>query len=165
MKKSINAKTIEASVNVSKKALQTMNKLHVEALKENELYNQFIEAFQMNVIYNAHVEALNEQSERVNALLTNKERNASKRQLQSERVMSTFCKSLKTSSQAFRIDEAFKTFHSMKELTTLLDDCSESRIKSHRSFLQTLFSHTCKYVEEVRLVDSVKKTYFKFELI
>jgi hypothetical protein len=132
-----------------------------QATIENAIYTAHCEALADNAIYTAHCEALAIQLDMYNALLTNKERNAKKRSDNSNRTMSTFCKSLKTSSQAYRIDEALCDFHTMKELLALetLSDCTESRIKSHISFLQHNFVHACKIVSKT--VD--KKVFFKFE--
>jgi uncharacterized protein YjaZ len=94
---------------------------------------------------------------------SNKERNAYKRTQNTLKSLSTFCKSQKVSSQAFRIDEALTQFHTMKELLALkeLDDCKESRVKSHISFLIHEFKHVCRYVSYIE----DRKTFFKFELI
>lgn len=127
---------------------------HVEAIKMNK-------QFDIDRINKAHVEALIEDYERRAQRFTNKERNAVKRMSNTLKTVSTFCKSTKIDSQAFRIDEALTQFHTMRELLKLLSDMREARIKSHISFLKTNFSHTCKFVTEKR----DKKDYFKFELL
>lgn len=111
------------------------------------------------------IERCHEEALFMNSLLalTNKEKNAKKRADNTLSKLSTFCKSAKQTSQAFRIDEALKEAHTMKELLSLkeLSDCKESRVKSHISFLRHNFSHVCKYVTETK----ERKEYFRFELI
>jgi hypothetical protein len=163
MKKAIKANNVVATVKtVSAKQLA---QAHNQAIAENAIYNAHVQAIAENAIYNAHTEALQIQIDMYLAQFSNKERNAHKRANNSNRTMSTFCKSLKTTSQAFKIDEALTEFHTMKELLkldTLVDaNCSESRIKSHISFLQHNFKHVCKYVTETK----DKKVFFRFELI
>jgi hypothetical protein len=147
-----------------------MTKRQIEKFNKSRI-NDADEAFDYYINNDLHVIAiaLNEEFKLalLKASLTAKERNADKRSA-TQKKLSTFCKSAKETSQAFRIDEALKEYHTMKELQLLdtLDDCKESRIKSHVSFLIHNFKHTCKLVihnEDVNKMQHLQR--FKFELI
>jgi hypothetical protein len=134
---------------------------HEKAVKMNQFYNYAVARVELaeyiEMIESAHF---------LNSVrsFTNKERNALRRDVNSNKRMSTFCKSLKVESQAFRIDEALTDFHSMHELLALdqLQDCKESRIKSHISFLQHEFKHCCK----LQIEDDTKRVKrFRFVTI
>ncbi len=90
---------------------------------------------------------------------THKEACAAKRAEKVERKTSLLTKSQKPSSQAFRIDEALLEWHSWSELVKLsvLDDCSEARIRKHVYHIETEFRHTVR-----KEVDGKK---FRFSLI
>lgn len=133
--------------------------------------NDVDEAYEYCINEVLHVEAIEKNEEftliAFKASLTAKERNAEKR-MSTQKQLSTFCKSAKTTSQAFRIDEALTSFNTMKQLQLLdtLDDCKESRIKSHVSFLIHNFKHVCKLVihnEDVNKMSHLQR--FRFELI
>lgn len=119
------------------------------------------DAYAMNDMFDLHIEAIKEDNVYENRKrFTNKEKNAEKRARNLQVRLSTFCKSQKVSSQAFRIDEALKDFHTMRELQTILSDCRVERIKSHISFLKSLFADVCYYEEKFE----DKKLYFRFVL-
>lgn len=152
-------------MNYTKKQIARMNKSRVSDVEL--AHEQAIEhAYSLTRIVDvelAHVQAL--EIERFRAF-TNKERNAFKRitETKVDKRKSTFCASTKTKSQAFRIDEALTEFHSMRELIhhETLQDCREARIKSHISFLQHEFRHSCKLVFENEN-ERIKR--FKFVLL
>jgi hypothetical protein len=141
-----------------KKAIQqSINKLDATLALDNINFYMHVEALAMNDMYNMHVEALELNKLIMFDKLTHKEKNAVKRQLNTLKVMSSFCKSTKVDCQAFRIDESLTEFHTMKELLKELSDMREARIKSHISFLETNFVHTCK-----KEYDTTDKRKFRF---
>jgi hypothetical protein len=145
-----------------------MKKTTFATMTEKQLDNY---AFILSSAYIAecHAEMITELEVRLLNSLTNKERNHFKRLASAtEKFKSVFCSSLKATCQAARIDDAFTEFHTMTELLALetLDDCKESRVKSHRSFLKNEFKHVCKEVihaDDTNKLEHHKR--FKFELI
>jgi len=136
-----------------KLAVIALNLHRSDTLTAKQMNALHTEANRINAMFTARKKAL---------AATRKEFNAAKRTLNTNKALSTFCKSAKVHCQAFRIDEALTQFHSMKELLALetLDDCKEARIKSHISFLQHEFKHSCKIV-----FNEDNKKQFKFILL
>lgn len=123
--------------------------------------NMLRDAYNDNMLFNAHCEAIKENNVYENRKsFSNKEKNAEKRALNKECKLSMFCKSMKKESQAFRLDVALSSFHTMRELQSILSDCTEAKIKSHISFLKHRFSHVCSYEEK----KEDRKVYFRFVL-
>lgn len=68
---------------------------------------------------------------------------------------SLFCRLLESKNQNYRIDKALENFHTMRELMKLTD-CSESRIKSHMTYIKRNCSHAKLEI------DSANNKRFKF---